>query len=214
MNIKSFNTFINENHTEERKANISSSMKKSWKERTKYIEQNCKNCGNEYTVKDIVRGRRVKYCSDKCKWEGIAKINKVKNKEITLQQIKDGTHQGWKSRNITSFPEKFFKKVLDYNNITYIREKPILKKSLGMDNPYNYFLDFYIEKNNKKIDLEIDSKIHTYPERKKSDEIRDYYLKKNGYIVYRIPWKNIRYKPGKEFIENEIKKFIEFYNNL
>ena len=40
----------------------------------------------------------------------------------------------------------------------------------------NWFLDFYIELNNKKIDLEIDGKQHKYKDRIESDTKRDIYI--------------------------------------
>lgn len=67
--------------------------------------------------------------------------------------------------------------VLDNNNISYTREDFSTKK---------YFLDFLIEKNGKKIDLEIDGKQHKYEDRKDHDKERDEYLTGLGYIVYRV----------------------------
>ena len=34
-----------------------------------------------------------------------------------LEKVKNGTHKGWQSRNITSYPEKFFISVLKNNNL-------------------------------------------------------------------------------------------------
>lgn len=64
---------------------------------------------------------------------------------------------------------------MDDYNITYVREDFSTKK---------YFLDFLIEKNGKKIDLEIDGKQHK--DRKDHDKERDEYLTNLGYIIYRI----------------------------
>lgn len=63
------------------------------------------------------------------------------------------------------------------NDISFIREDFSTKK---------YFLDFLIEKNGKKIDLEIDGKQHEYEDRKAHDILRDQYLTDLGFIVYRI----------------------------
>jgi very-short-patch-repair endonuclease len=82
---------------------------------------------------------------------------------------------------------------------------------LGLNEPYNYFLDFYFH--NKKIDLEIDGKQHEYKDRKISDKKRDEALIKNGIKVYRIKWKNINTENGKRYIQDEIQKFLEFYHN-
>jgi very-short-patch-repair endonuclease len=59
--------------------------------------------------------------------------------------------------------------------------------------------------------LEIDGKQHKY--RKEHDDERDKLLNEYGYIVYRIKWKNINTEMGKEYIKNEIDKFMEFYDN-
>ena len=60
--------------------------------------------------------------------------------------------------------------------------------------------------------MEIDGKQHKLKERKESDEIRDKLLIKSGIKVYRIEWKSINTEKGKEYIKNEIDKFLEFYN--
>jgi hypothetical protein len=39
-------------------------------------------------------------------------------------------------------------------------------------------------------------------------------LKKNGFIVYRIKWKNPINDINKKYIKEEIEKFIKFYNSL
>lgn len=162
----------------------------------------CKLCGTIFLPIIINRGKRsrAKFCSDLCR-------NKYAS-ELKKNDVKNGTHKGWQSRNIESYPEKFFKKVLANNNIKYEHNYPVNKKELGLDDPYNYFLDFFIE--SKKIDLEIDGKQHK--ERKEHDEQRDDILIKNGYYVYRIKWKNISTKIGQEYIKSEIDKFLKFYN--
>ena len=118
---------------------------------------------------------------------------KSNNARISQEKlIKEGRHKGWTSRNIESYPEKFFKEVLDNNGISYTRELP-LKKEDGS----NYFLDFVINKNDKIIDLEIDGKQHTYEDRAESDRIRDEFIKNKGFLVYRIPWNTINSEEGK-----------------
>ena len=83
---------------------------------------------------------------------------------------------------------------------------------MGVENDdSNYFLDFYLK--DKNIDLEIDGKQHNYEDRIENDELRDFTLIKNGFIVYRIKWKEIQTNDGKNYIKNEIDKFLEFYNN-
>lgn len=63
-----------------------------------------------------------------------------------------------------------------------------------------------------KIDLEIDGKQHEYEERKTSDIKRDKLLINYGIKVYRIKWKSINSEKGKNYIKEEINKFLEFYN--
>ena len=72
------------------------------------------------------------------------------------------------------------------------------------------FLDFYLFEYN--VDFEIDGKQHD--NRQKFDQFRDETLKKHGLIVYRIKWKSINRKLGKEYIKNEIEKFISFIRDV
>lgn len=66
-----------------------------------------------------------------------------------------------------------------------------------------------------KLDLKIDGKQHNYKERKESDKKRDKLLiEKLGINVYRIKWKSINNKKGKEYIKKEIEKFLIYYNKL
>ena len=126
------------------------------------------------------------------------------------ERIKRGDHKGWQSRNIESYPEKFFKKVLDNLRIKYLFNHPVKKIDLGINESSCYFLDFYIEIFNRRIDLEIDGKQHEYKERKDKDLIRDSLLKNNGYEVYRIKWKNPINIKNKEYIKNEIERMIKY----
>ena len=61
------------------------------------------------------------------------------------KRIKEGKHKGWISRNIRSYPEKFFDKVLKNNNLFDRCETnyKISKKDLGLECHSNYFLDYY-----------------------------------------------------------------------
>lgn len=166
----------------------------------------CEICKKTFIVPRIKNGTfsNSKICSVDC-----FKILKSEaSKRMMEKRISEGKHKGWATRNIISYPELFFMKVLTDNNILYHHNYPVPKQDLGIDSPYNYFLDFYIE--NKKIDLEIDGKQHKY--RVDHDELRDNALNNNGFYVYRIKWKNINTKSGQEYIKNEIDKFLNFYN--
>jgi predicted RNA-binding Zn-ribbon protein involved in translation (DUF1610 family) len=166
----------------------------------------CLNCGEEFIVK---RNNRVlssqKYCCKEC-----SEIGKKANlSRIAKERVANGTHQGWKTRNIISYPEKFFMKVLDNNGIKYSHNYVVKKSDLGVNDSGNYFLDFFID--NKRIDLEIDGKQHFYKERQESDELRDNLLKNNNYLVYRIKWKNPTNDKNREFIKGQIEDFLTFY---
>lgn len=126
------------------------------------------------------------------------------------ENVKNGKHKGWITRNITSFPERFFKKVLYNNNIEYEFNYPISKKKLGLNNIASYFLDFKIGNN---IDLEIDGKQHKYKNRIMSDKLRDEILTKNGYKVYRIEWNEINSKEGKLKMKEKISNFLKWYED-
>ena len=83
--------------------------------------------------------------------------------------------RGWKSRNIISYAERFWMNVLDNNNIKYQKEYSLNGK---------YFLDFLLEKNGKKIDLEIDGKQHQYEERKIHDKKKEMNILYQKDILY------------------------------
>ena len=122
--------------------------------------------------------------------------------------LENGTHKPWQSRAITSYAEDFWITVLQNNDITFIREVPVKHGNS------NYFLDFKIEKNGKLIDLEIDGKQHTYAERALSDVLRDLFLTKQGYLVYRVAWNEVVSDQGKLEMKNKIDEFLAFYNTL
>lgn len=174
--------------------------KKTQKKRNDY-NKNCVICGNEFTGT-----QKAKSCSEECKIE----ILKRKMRE----RVESGNHKGWTSRNIESYPEKFFKKVLSLNEILYKFNYPVSKKSLGISDSSSYFLDFFIEINGKKLDLEIDGKQHEMDERKESDLRRDGILINNGYLVHRIKWKNPVNEVNKKYIKDEIGKLLELIGSL
>jgi len=172
-----------------------------------YIDKNCLCCGKTFTLINTIKKNRSNYCSNECRKE----IKSRNTKNMMKERIKNGLHKGWQSRNIISYPEKFFIEVLKNNNLEneYKFNFPINKKrDLEIDEPYSYFLDFYFTE--KKILLEIDGKQHEY--RKEHDELRDERLKSIGIKIHRIKWKSINNEKGKEYIKNEIDKFLDFYN--
>lgn len=141
------------------------------------------------------------YCIHHCKRHFYAEHPEVCEKlsKANRELVAKGIHKGWKTRNLKSYPEKFFEKVLDNNHIHYEREKKVGK----------YFLDFVIG----MIDLEIDGKQHKYPERVKSDFERDKFLRSEGYFVYRISWNEINSSKGKEMMKGKIDLLLDFLDH-
>ena len=109
-------------------------------------------------------------------------------------------------RNQASFAENFFINVLSNNSIPFEREYAVKKE----DGIHCYFLDFFIKKGSKKIDLEIDGSQHSF--RKEHDKKRDAFLIKEGYEIYRISWNELKSQKGKELMKEKIDKFICYYN--
>lgn len=164
----------------------------------------CKSCGKEYYGR-IASNGKISYgktCCEKCHYELASKISK----ELIAKQIAEGTFKGWMSRNVISYAEKFWIKVLDNNNIPYIKEY----KLPNPNSSQYYFLDFYIEIGDRKIDLEIDGKQHLLPERIEHDRIRDEYVKSVGIEVYRIPWNRMVSEKGCQLMKEKIDKFLEY----
>lgn len=171
-----------------------------------FKEQTCQICGKKYFGCINKNGKIKKSLS--CCNEHHNQLRSIRSKESINKLISEGRFKGWQSRNILSYPEKFWNQVLQNNNIEYITNKSI-KQENGIS---NYFLDFYIEINNRKIDLEIDGKQHNFEDRKQSDIKRDQFINSLGIEVYRIPWNEINSIKGKQLIKEKIDKFLEFYN--
>ena len=206
------NIYFRGNKSEETKNKISNSLKVFNQlnidtRSLKSFYRSCSHCGSEYERKRLKNGTlsNAKTCSDNCKMES----TKINISNSVKKRIENGKHKGWQSRNIISYPEQFFINVLNNNNIEFEFNYPINKrKDLYVDEPYNYFLDFYFPE--KKIALEIDGDQHKY--RIEHDKIRDERLSNVGIKVFRIKCKSINNDSGKAYIKNEIDKFLFFYN--
>lgn len=166
-------------------------------------EKTCCICGRKYYGIIIKSGKigKGKTCLDKCHVE----LKRIKSKESIKRVIAEGRFVGWQTRNIKSYAEIFWHKVLQNNGIEYIAEYFLDKK---------YFLDFYIIKNGIEIDLEIDGKQHKYEDRIEHDKIRDEYIKSKGIVVYRIDWNEINSESGSLMMKEKIDNFLDFYNNI
>lgn len=164
----------------------------------------CYECAEEKGLKNLqlytIDGKRIP-----------SKKRIEASRTAQLKLIAEGKHRGWKTRNITSYPENFWKEVLKNNNIEYSFNHVVSKHDLGLDDKSNYFLDFLLPGN---IDLEIDGKQHKYSDRIKSDKIRDELLIKNGYKVYRIEWNEVSSEKGKLLMKEKIDNFLNYFNSI
>jgi very-short-patch-repair endonuclease len=205
------NTYFRSNKSKEVRDKISESLKKynNFNHRSSIVyNKKCSHCGFEFERKRLKSGNLSKSttCSEVCRKE----LTSKKLSKSVKERIDNGTHNGWQSRKIISYPEKFFIKVLNNNNINYEFNYPINKRNiLGVNEPYNYFLDFYFPK--KNMVLEIDGSQHRY--RVEHDFIRDERLTNAGIKVFRIKWKSINNEIGKNYIQEEINRFLRFYND-
>ena len=187
----------------ETKERISSSLKQFYTHNPKCHTLKCVVCGKEFEQTRNSNGRlsNKKTCSTECHTQ-LKRDNGTKSYKTAKEK---GTFVGWRTRNITSYPEKFWIDVLTNNNIPFERE-------LFYDN--KYFLDFVIRIGDCLIDLEIDGKQHQYEDRLKHDLERDKYLKERGVIVYRIKWNTIYTEKGKALMKTKINDFLSFINNI
>lgn len=95
-------------------------------------------------------------------------------------------------------------KALDINHISYIHEYQIPYDSEN----HSYYMDFRIG----MIDLEIDGRQHE--ERKEADEIRDSFMRSQGYFVYRVKWNDIKTTAGLDMMREKLLLFLSFYDEL
>jgi very-short-patch-repair endonuclease len=180
--------------SDESKAKLSKSKTKE------PIETTCKYCNKTFMMK-----RKKTFCDNTC-----SALYRSKSKEYLLLlsvkgklAYKEGRLKGWKTRKKLepSHPEKVVMGILDELKIDYEREHP----------HHRWFIDFAFL--DKKIALEIDGKQHDFPQRKESDLRKDYSLKSEGWIVYRIRWKKI----SKEFyqeLKNKISNILSISETL
>lgn len=166
-------------------------------------EKYCLICGKKYyaLINKFGNLSFTKTCSDNCRKQ----LQIQRGKETAKRVMAEGRFVGWQTRNIKSYAEIFWHKVLQNNGIEYIAEYFLDKK---------YFLDFYIVKNGIEIDLEIDGKQHKYKDRIEHDKIRDEYIKSKGIVVYRIDWNEINSEMGSLMMKEKIDNFLDFYNNI
>lgn len=137
------------------------------------------------------RSNRRKYDPEYCQ----------KLSQSTKRLMAQGKIKPWQSRNIKSYAQKFFHKVLQLNHIPYISQKY----------QSGYFLDFVIQTQRGLIDLQIDGKQHwNQVQRIQHDRIRDERLKQLGYDVYRIPWNSLNTQSGKLLMKQKVQAFLNY----
>lgn len=162
------------------------------------LQKNCAYCHNTFESKK----KKKTYCSQSCATKH-SWANPHYREKIILkakENYRTGRTKGWTTRRLQpSYAEKFWLEVLTSNSILYERELKVDK----------FFIDFALME--EKIALEIDGKQHKYRERQLSDSVKDSLLSKNGWTVYRIPWREINSEEGKSYIKKEIDAFLEFY---
>lgn len=129
------------------------------------------------------------------------------------QRIAEGKHKGWsvRGKGVESYPEKFWRGVFENHGVVFEQEFVVRKSDVGLDSLGNYFLDFLVEcPDGSLVDIEIDGKQHSYPERKQSDAVRDEALVGSGFIVHRIPWINPASQSG--VVRGQIVEVLELLN--
>lgn len=192
---RSFSTKYNRNE-------INKKISNTLKAKPKQPQIHCKVC-NKVLRKNNVSG----FCRNCLLTSDVAQNYRSIIGKTASSAVKN--HKYWQPRNQISYAEKFWITVLNNNNIKFEHDFPI-----HVDNKHRYFLDFYIVKNNKKVDLEIDGKQHEYLDRQISDRRRDEYLTSKSYIVYRIKWNEINSEKGKFKMKRKIDNFLQFYKSL
>lgn len=133
-----------------------------------------------------------------------SQIAKVSARETVLA----GKNKPWIPRNQRSFPEQFWENILIKNKIDFKTEVSVVTKTT------RYFLDFEIEKGDKKVDLEIDGGQHKLPENVKHDKIRNAEIEDLGYCVYRVDWNSIVKEDGQKLMNEKVLAFLKFYEKL
>jgi len=192
--------------TEETKEKIKLGMSTS----KKFIDAQTKRFGVFYGGE--IKTERCKVCQTPIKRRtkfGLCKAC-LHNDESYRKKLSDSiklsmktNYYGWTPTG-ESYPEKFWTNVLQSRGIRFEREKKVDR----------FYLDFYLEKNGKKIDFEIDGKQHKYKDRIKHDLDRTKFLVNLGYIVYRLDWVAPTNDERKEKVKADIERFISFYNAL
>jgi len=106
-------------------------------------------------------------------------------KNQTKEQYKEWLNKiAEKNRNNPNHSEQAFIDILDYYNIKYTFEKPVIYND--KDGYYGYIFDFYIIIDGKEFDIEVDGISHTNKDAKLKDQKRDMLTKDCNIKVIRL----------------------------
>jgi very-short-patch-repair endonuclease len=155
----------------------------------------------KHSVISIARKMNIKFKSIPITDETKNKISRGMRKAH-----RDGRHKGWAfingDKDRRSYPEKFFLRVFDSNEIF---KKYTIKEKYSYG---KYFVDFLIVE--LKLVIEVDGDQHyRTKESIDYDVCRDNYFLREGFKVYRLKWSDV-YCNTKE----EIEELIRFVINI
>ena len=177
----------------------------------------CKYYGKEYDFGKSMGGHTINCKSNPNKYTmtnehklklSLVKVGRPGHKHTTKQRknisngmilaVKEGRAVAWKNHHKlkNSYAEDFFIKVInnEFNNKKFVKEYRMGKYSIDFAWP------------ELKLGIEIDGQQHEFPERKKSDRLKDTYLSENGWKILRIKWKDMFQNTNiaKTFIDNAV----------
>lgn len=154
--------------------------------------------------------------SDLIEFEEKAKIENKNISDIGYHTVSWISKRKDNISNAEDFWIKFISSLGLKEDKDFVREYYINKATLDPDETSCYYLDFlFINYEGQKLNIEIDGSQHKKKKNLKYDKHRDSLLRKNGYIVYRIPWinpdlseeNNLIVKKQKEELINLFKKY-------
>lgn len=167
---------------------------------TKYTDERLLHLSN--TIQNKIKNNEFKKPIGKCIDDEKEIERRKKISESMKKAANEGRNVGWastrKQMGGLSYPEKYFKTIIDneFNNKSYEINYPVGK----------YKLDFAWP--DIKVYIEIDGEQHYTEENIQKDEIRDSFLKDNGWkLLKRIRWSNFQ-KLNKEEREKFIKDIM------
>lgn len=115
--------------------------------------------------------------------------SKKKLSETRKRLIAEGKVKMWNGTR--SYPEQYFDEIFSSWKMKFEKQFHV------WSGEKNYFLDFFFPA--MKIAVEIDGAQHFFPDRRKSDIVRDSYLNSVGITVLRIRWKNPKLDSSQDY---------------